>query len=376
MADENGEAMAPEDAGATYARLAQQVLTRSLRLRRGQSVIIETWSHVVDIAEEFVVQARRLGIRPMVLYEGDRSFFDSQRLASVADGSAISAPELAALAATDAYVYLPGPADLKRWSELPSARKDAMDRWMGTWNRVFHDRGARACYAYFAAPTEEAARLYEVDYRTWQREVREASTIDPAAFRRSARRITGRLQTGRRVTITHPNGTHLDLGLLGRIPIVDDGSVGDEDLQVGHGWTVVPAGLASVALHERFAEGRIIANLPSYHRRGVNRGVQWTFHDGRVISYESEDASGMFAEAYRTGGTGHDRPALLTVGLNPRLRMAPLQIDQGRGIVSVYIGANDHFGGRTRSSFNDYALLEGADVSVDGHPILRAGELA
>ena len=375
MADEKGETMPGEDAGASDARLAQFVLTRSLRLRRGQNVIIETWPHALDLAEEFVVQARRMGIRPMVLYEGDRSFFDSQRLASVADGSAIAAPELAAVAATDAYVYLPGPADPKRWAELPSARRDAMDRWMETWNRVLRGRGARACYAYFAAATEAAAREYDIDLGAWRRELRESSVVDPAFLRRSARRLSGRLRAGHRVTITHPNGTRIDLGLSGRTPFVDDGSVDDEDLRYGKSWTVVPSGLAIVAINERFAEGRFIANRPSHHRRGVNRDVQWTFHDGRLISYESEDPSGVFAEAYRTGGPGRDRPALFSVGLNPRIRDAPLLQDQGRGVVSLYIGGNDHYGGRTRSSFHDYALLEGADVSVDGHPIVRAGEL-
>jgi len=366
--------MPGEEGGASDARLAQLVLTRSLRLRRGQSVIIETWPHAIDLAEEFVVQARRLGIRPMVLYEGERSFYDSQRLARVADGAAISAPELAAVAATDAYVYLPGPADPKRWAELPTARKAVINRWLETWNHALRGRGVRACYAFFAAGTEAAAREYGVDLASWRREIREGSVVDPATFRKSSRRMTARLRSGRRVTITHPNGTHIDLGLAGRIPFLEDGSVDEEDVRAGHYWTVVPGGFLTVALDERFAEGRFVANRLSRHRRGVNTGAQWTFHGGRLISYESEDNTGVFAEAFRTGGPGHDRPALLSVGLNSRIRNSPLQDDQGRGVVSLYIGANDHFGGRTRSSFVDYALLEGADVLVDGRPIVRAGE--
>jgi len=360
--------------GGREARLAQVVLTRSLGLRRGQSVIIETWPHAAALAEEFVVQARRLGVRPMILYEGERSFFDSQRFASVAGGSAISAPELAAVAVTDAYVYLPGPADLKRWSELPEARKAALDRWLATWDRVIHDRRVRACYAYFAAPTEPAAQEYGVDLEAWRDETRDASLIDPAVFRRKARRLVGRLRTGRRVTISHPNGTRLDLGITGRAPFVEDGAVDDEDLLAGHNWTAVPAGWVVTPLHERVAEGRFIANRSARHRRGVNPGIQWTFHDGRLVGYESEDRSGMFAEAFRTGGPGHDRPALLSIGLNPRIHSAPLQEDQGRGIVSLYVGRNEHYGGRTRGSFVDYALLEGADVTVDGKTIVRSGE--
>lgn len=363
-----GDGADPED-----ARLAQTVLTRSLRLRRGQSVIIETWPHATALAEEFVVQARRLGVRPMVLYEGEQSFFDSQRLPSVADGSAIAAPELAAVAATDAYVYLPGPADVQRWAELPSTRKDALDRWLNTWNRVLLDRRVRACYAYFATPTELAAREYGIDLEDWRNETWGASMIDPAVFRRKARRLVGRLRSGRRVTVTHPNGTRLDLAVTGRTPVVEDGEVDDEDLLAGRNWTALPAGWVVTALHERVAEGRFIANRPARHRRGVNTGIQWTFHDGRLVDYESEDRTGVFADAFRSGGPGHDRPALLSIGLNPRIHRAPLQEDQGRGIVSVYVGGNDEYGGRTRNSFRDYALLEGADVTVDGKAIVRSG---
>jgi leucyl aminopeptidase (aminopeptidase T) len=360
-------------ADGDVAKLITSVLTRSLRLRRGENVIIEVWSHAVPLAEEFVVQARRLGIRPMVIYEGERAFFDSQRLARTADAAAISAPELAALAAADGYVFLPGPADQRHAAELPAARKAALDRWLATWNHVLRDRSVRACYAYFAAPTEEAARHYEVDLGTWRREAREASEVDPAVFRRGARKLAARLRAGRRVSITHPNGTDLEVGLTGRTPWVEDGVVDEDDLRAGQNWTVMPAGLAIVPLDARTAEGRFRANRPSTHRRAINSDIVWSFRSGRLVSYESVDPTGVFAESYRTAGKERERTAMLSIGLNPKIHDLPLQNDQRRGTVTLYIGRNDDFGGRTRGAFRDYALLDGADVSVDGHAIVRAG---
>ena len=356
------------------ARLASSILTRSLRLRRGKSVIIETWPDNVPFAETVVVQARRLGIRPMVLYEGEAAFFETQRVAGVADAAAISTPELAALATTDAYLYLPGPADLLRWAQLPEARRSAIDRWMTTWNRTARDRAVRACYAYFGTPSERSAHEFGVDLDDWRRQTRAASSVDPAQFRRSARRIVQRLRSGRRVRITHPNGTELDLALAGRAPFVEDGSVDDDDLRRGHNWTVLPGGFVVVALDEKVADGKFVANRASAHYRGLNPGMRWTFRGGRLASYESDDPSGVFLASYRAAGRERDRPAILSVGLNPHLHRVPMQDDQVRGMVTLFIGSNDDVGGRTRGPYRDYALLEGADVQVDGHPIVTAGE--
>lgn len=372
-AAETGEAMPREGVDPSDTRLAVSVLTRSLRLRRGENVIIETWPHNVALAEEFVVQARRLGLRPMVVYEGERAFFDSQRLASLADGSAIAAPELAAIAAADGYVCLPGPADYTRWSDLPPPRKASLERWLGTWNRILRDRSVRACYLHAAIPTELTARQHGVDLAAWRRESRDASDIDPGVFRHSARRLVRRLGTGRRVRITHPNGTRLDLQLAGRTPFLEDGCVDADDLRSGRYWTGVPAGYLITALDERRAEGRFVASRASRHRRGVNPGIEWTFHNGRLISYESQDRSGAFVASYREAGRERDRPALLSIGLNPRIHDAPLLEDQGRGVVALYIGRNEDHGGRTGGSFRDYALLEGADVTVDGRTLVSAG---
>lgn len=357
------------------ARLATSILTRSLRLRRGESVIIETWADNAGMAEEFVVRARRLGIRPMVLYEGERSFFESQHLAPAQDASAIAAPELAALAAADGYVFLPGPSEHPRWAELSAPRKAVLDRWVDAWNGIARDQSVRCCYGFFAAARETAAGPYRVDIAEWRREVREASVVDPRVFRRSARRMVTRLTAGHRVTVTHPNGTRIDLGLAGRAPFVDDGCVDNDDLRAGQNWTVVPGGLVSVALHERTAEGQFLASRPSRHRRGTNPGIRWTFRGGRLVTYESDDPSGVFAASFAAGGKIRDRPATLSIGLNPRLHDSPLLEDQSRGMVCLWIGANEHYGGRSRGEFHDYALLEGADVTVDGRAIVRSGAI-
>lgn len=367
--------MAPESFSEEEVRLARSVLARSLGLKRGENLLIETWTHGLPLAETFVVEARRMGVHAMVVYEGERAFFESQRVASARDASTISAPELAAVAATDAYLYLPGPDDIRRWMDLPADRRTALDRAAEEWGGVVHRRGVRAAFLHYAGATPLAAREHEVDLDEWRRETREGTLVPPAEFRRAARKAATALARGRRVTVTHENGTHLDLGLAARPAVVQDGEVARRDLASGHNWAVLPAGFLIVAPDERVADGTFVANRLSRHRRGSFYGARWTFEGGRLTDHSFERGGELFESAYRTAGKERDRPALFQLGLNPKIRDAPLQEDQERGVVTMYIGRNDDFGGRTRGSFREYALLEGADVTVDERPIVRCGRL-
>jgi leucyl aminopeptidase (aminopeptidase T) len=358
-----------------WSRLAVTVLKRSLRLRRGQSVIIETWTHGVPAAEAFAIEARRLGIRPLILYESERGFFDAQAKARPQDAAAISEAELAAVAAADGYVYLPGPEDLDRWNHLPEPNRRALDQWIVQWSRVVQRHSVRVAYLHIGSATASAAARLGVDVAQWQREALEGTFVDPRAFRRDGRPLVARLSKGHRVTVTHPNGTHLDLGLAGYRPILQDGTIDVRGTHEGRNWAILPGGYVVVPLNDRIADGRVLANRPSRHRRGIESGARWTFRGGRLVDYAFDEGRAIFEESYRTATKERDRPAILSIGLNPKVHDAPLLADQELGVVTVYIGRNDDFGGRTRGSFRDYALIEGADVSVDDRPIVRAGRL-
>ena len=358
-----------------WSRLAATVLARSLGLRRGQSVIIETWSHATPAAEAFAVEARRLGVRPLVLYEGERGFFESHEKARPQDAAAIGAAEFAALAAADGYVYLPGPEDLDRWRALPEKNRHALDQWIEQWSRAVQRHSVRVAYLHIASATGPAARTHGVDLARWKREAYDASLVDPRAFRRDARSLIDRLAKGRRVTLTHPNGTHLDLGLAGYRPILQDGTVRERDLREGRNWAILPAGYVAVSLNDRQGDGVVVGNRPSRHRRGSLTGARWTFRDGRLVEYAFEHGREIFEASYLTASKERDRPAFLEIGLNPKVHEAPFLQDQELGVVTVYIGRNDDWGGRTRGTFRDYVLIEGADLCVDDRPVVRAGKL-
>jgi leucyl aminopeptidase (aminopeptidase T) len=360
--------------GTEWHRVASTVLKRSLGLRPGQSVIISTSTHTLEAAEILVVEARRAGIRPMILYTPERAFFESQRLSTPTNANSMGRAEEAAAAASDGYIRLmPAPDEERRRSQLPLAKQRAYGRRVQEWSRVLLSHSVPAVLLLGMSVTREAARQYGVSYRVCQREILRGMAVNPRILRREARRLAGPLQRGRRLTITHRNGTHLVLGLTGRRPFVDDGVVDERDQVTGRLGTVVPGGYMTVAVDEQVAEGTFVSNRPTRDREGDITGIRWTFQNGRLVRYSAAGGQRLFAGAYRKGGRERDRPAIFEIGLNPEIHTVPHAEDQEKGVLTLEIGHNEDFGGRTRGSFRAYAILKGADLSIDDRPVLRSG---
>jgi leucyl aminopeptidase (aminopeptidase T) len=358
-------------------RLARSVLKNSLGLKKGETVTIEAWPRALPWIDAFLIEARKMGVHPMVIYDSDDAFWTNVDEGRAKSLGVLGAQEWAALKESNAYVYFWGPADRTRWHKLPRATLNAVTTYEEEWFKVAKERRLRWCRIELSRATEELAKEYGLNYSAWVKELLEASTLSPTQMIREGRKISERFENGRDVVITHTNGTKLELRLKGRKPLVDDGVVDEVDVKAGFGELNVPSGVVTVAVDEAFAEGRFVANRPT--RFGPSRGrgdqAQWTFQNGRLSKYAYADGEKEFERLYLKAGEDRDRPGILSIGLNPKVRDAPLFEDQERGVVAVYIGSNEWLGGSNKGDFKSWALLRGADLTVDGEPLLKAGKI-
>ena len=366
--------MAEDFSDLRWRRLAATVLQGSLPLRRGQEVIIETWTHTLGMAETLVVEARRRGIQPFLIHTTERTFFESQRAARPANANRLGAIERAAFGSCNGYILIPeAPEDFARQAALPAAHRRAYGRRKEEYYEALARNKVPSVLLLAATVTRSSARHYGVNYHRWREESLAASAVRPQALRAAAKPIVKRLTLGRHISIRHANGTRMELGLMGCNPSVEVGSVDSRNLARGHVGTTVPGGVVLVALDERIAEGNFIANRPSRHPEGVIRGLRWNFQNGRLARYDASEGLSQFEATFGSAGRERDRPALLAIGLNPRVRDFPLAEDQERGVVTLYVGRNEDFGGRTRGRYRSFALLRGADLAVDDRPLLKGG---
>ena len=136
----------------------------------------------------------------------------------------------------------------------------------------------------------------------------------------------------------------------------------------------VPSGTLVVVLDSRTAEGSFRANRRTNIWWTVHTGGALRFTHGKLASYSFQEGEAEFARQYRAGTAGRDRTSVLKIGLNPAVVDVPnLETVEG-GSVSLQIGRNLYLGGTNGSSFFSWFTLAGAEVAVDGTPVIRAGK--
>jgi aminopeptidase len=372
--------MLPSYPESLRRELARTILHQSLLLKRGDNLIVDTWSGTLPWAESVILEARILGARPILLVEDEPTYWKSLEEAPTSNLGQVGSHEWAALKEADAYVYFYGPMDTEREEARPSSLQQRVTTVDHEWFRLIEKYGVRTVRFDLGRTSEIWAKRYGVDLDRWRNELIAGSTVDPHLLRQDGVRVADALRRGRELTVSHSNGTELTLRLVHRKPIIDDGVIDEEDVRRGRVWTTLPSGVTVVAVDETYAEGTFIGDTPGVmfyqSRDSPLRPATWTFRRGRLTKYSFESDSEEFLRQYPKLGAGKDRPGLLSVGLNPRTTGIPLLFDQEKGKISIAVGHNSHLGGATRTPhFSAYQSLGGATLEVDGKTVVEAGEI-
>ena len=367
--------MDPET-GDPVERMAHVVLRDTLRVRPGENVTIEAWSGSVPWARAFVAEARRLGALPMTLYEDEELFWDAASSGKLGSLGKVGDHEWAALGKTDAYVFFFGPSEWPRFENLPERVRSRVQAYNREWYRRARRAKLRGARMFVGRTSPQAADVFHVDLDRWRDELVRATLVPPATMHRVGKKIAQRLLRGRTVRISHPNGTDLTLQLKQYPVQLDDGLVDADDLRAGNNMTWMPSGVVGAAVDESFGEGRIVANRAVYLSPGPAEGGEWTLRDGRLRSFSYGRGAEHFEKPYGEAPKGRDQPGFLSIGLNPEISMSPQMEDQELGALTFRIGGNKFSGGRNPCEFFSWLVVRGADVSVDGRPLVTGGKIA
>lgn len=359
--------------------LAEVIVHKTLRVKSGESVTIEAWTHTLGLANACFRVAVAAGARPMILYHDDATFWGL-----VDDGHAktlgvIGDHEFSALAKTDAYIFLEGPEDRSRFHALTDATREDLVAWEWKWWRQAERTGLRCAWILLGRAVAGSARHFQVDLKRWREELYRASMVDPAQLRKAGLRAARAFQEGRVVHVTHPNGTDLTLRLRHRTVSIHDGTLDAKDLAQGRFMEEVPSGYVPAPLDERYAEGEVLSNVPGHTMHGGTTvvGAHWRFHGGRLVEFSHKQGQAEIQAEYDAAAPeGRDLVGVISVGLNPEIAIAPFVADQRLGRIMLLVGGNRYHGGTNSSPFHMYLLLDGATVTVDGRTIVRGGKLA
>jgi len=371
----------PETPSKLQRDAARNVVTKYLRVRPGENAIIESWNHTLPMASAMVDEVRRVGGSTLLVHESEDAWWRAvDRKQSKLLGRS-SAPEWAALRAADVYVNFWGPADTDRIEKLheygDEKTFDQALSWNWPWYEVARKAGLRGLRMTGAFVTEGRAKEWSRDRAQWEEDVLRACLVDPEELDKRGARLGKALARGRKVRITHSNGTDLEVALAGLPPRVQSGRPrpyrkGDSPSGMLQG---IPSGIVDVALDSKTAEGSFHAN------RRTN--IWWHWHSGGVVDFEGGKLAAHsfvageepFGPQFKRATAGKDRTSVLKFGLNPAVGDTPNLETVECGAVTLQVGGNRYLNGSNTSNFFTWFSLAGAEISVDGTPVVRGGKL-
>jgi leucyl aminopeptidase (aminopeptidase T) len=355
---------------------ARNIVTRYLKVRAGENAIIESWDHTMPMASAMLDEVRRVGGKVLLVRNDEDAWWRAiDRKQSKLLGRS-SDPEWAALRVADVYVNFWGPGHTDRIEKLPDKPGNEAFAWNWPWYAVAREAGLRGVRMTGGFVTEGRARKWGLDRAQWEESVLRASLIDPEETAQRAARLGLALSRGKKVRVTHSNGTDVEVALAGIAPRAQDGRPrpyrrGDS---LSGMLQQVPAGTLDVALDSKTAEGSFRANRRTNIWWTVHAGGTLEFARGRLTSCSFDEGGEEFARQYKKGTAGKDRTSVLKLGLNPAVHDVPnLETVEG-GSVSLQIGGNRYLKGSNGSNFFSWFSLAGSEIAIDGTPVIRAGK--
>ncbi len=219
------------------------------------------------------------------------------------------------------------------------------------------------------AATEAGARIATLPGATEDMLARLMS-VDMAELRRRGEVIADLLTAAREAHVTCPRGSDLRLGIEGRAGIPDAG-----DLRHPGAFGNLPCGEGFIAPVEGTSEGRLVV---AGTIAAVDGGepAELAIEAGRLVSAAGPRGNRLM-DLLTAHGDGGTNVAELGIGTNENARLSGEVLEDEKivGTAHVAFGASAAIGGTVQVPVHlDCVVLE-PDVSVDGTPVVRGGDL-
>ncbi len=361
----------------TAQRLARSIVRDSLRPKEYEPVIVSTYPHTIELAEEIVLECQKLGADPFMVLETDKTFYGQFKNFSEANLRTCSSHCLGLAEYVRSYVYLGGPKDPGPMAHVGNERFGALfagEQAHADKNLV---KKPKTVFAALGMVTRERARTYGFNYPAWKAMVEAAIAVDYGRLERTGKAVAERLSRPAEVHVTADNGTDLRFKLAGagRAPEIDDGVLSDEDLAAGNTDAGLPAGSVVVAPMEDSAQGTFVSDVGIPQQGRLIEGLRWTFRDGRLVEAAAKKNLSASQAGWATATGDKDRFGMFTLGLNPKAKSGFLQTPVVSGVVTIGIGDNRSIGGANKSSYGFINSLARGAVEIDGQIVVEDRKL-
>lgn len=345
---------------ALYDKVARKIISETLRLKKGETLTIETWNNGLPFARRLVVEARRIGAIPVVIFEDESAYIEGVRVTPKDTLGSMGRHEYGLLAGSDAYVFIPGPP-IGAYSPRLS-RQEVADSTK--YNRSWYEaaekaklRGARLPFGYIG---KEYAKLYGKGPEEMMRHQLKAVLADFPTISARGKALGQVLQEGTQATLFTVGGK-LEFALKGDMEI-EDGVVDGNDIAGGYNMTYVPPGFVSKEVDPASADGTVSLS-PSVTRLGLVGDARLEFEGGRLIRWKSQSSSKKLTDLVEAVLPEKRTLSQLIVGLNPLMKYENGQDRTVSGAIAL-------------GGFGFLGTVRRGSLSVGGKTVVQKGKLA
>lgn len=360
----------------TVEKLARSIVRDSLRPKEYEPVVISTYPHTIELAEQITLECQKLGADPFMVLDTDQAFYGQFKNFSDANLRTCSAHCLGLAEYVRSYVWLGGPKDPGPMARIPKEKFGSMYAGEQAHYEKTLVKKPKNVGVALGQITRERAKVYRLNYAKWKAMVESAIAADYGKLEAAGRRAAALLSTEAEARVTAPNGTNLRFRLAGtgRKAEVNDGVISDEDLAAGSTDVGLPAGEAWVAPIEESAQGTFVSDVGIPQVGRLIEGLAWTFKDGHAVEITAKRNLASSQAGWETATGARDMFASFTLGLNPRAKPGFLQNSVAAGVVSIGLGDNRSIGGKNESSYGFVNQLASATVQIGGKVVIDRGK--
>lgn len=344
-------------------KVAKQIFAKSLPLKKGSAVVIETWDCNEELARAIELEARRLNHSVITLFNDSYTFVEFGKKLPSGKKLSLGKHEISMLKNTDGYIFIPGPEMATSTSSLDPDKLRAVTSYNMQWYGVAAEsklKGIRLQAGYYnsdrAASVLGKKRSEVVDH------LLASCLVNPSVIAGKARTLSRHLRTGRNISIQ--SDSSVLVLRTGKEEEIDDGRTDDVDVKKKINMSSLPGGLYVRELGAG-AKGRV--KFDSLFIRGKKlQQARVEFSGGRVVSYSSpkmDKAMNEMLDGYIANGK-NGIPSYIGVGLNPVLKRGYGRDTQVSGNLALWIGPAA------------YGIVSSPSLSAGEKKLITKGKLA
>jgi len=298
-------------------QVAKKVVSESLRLKKGESVTVETWNNGFDLARKFVMEARKIGAHPIMIFEDEDSYVESLKNTPKDSVGKMGRHEYNLLAATDAYFFIPNEVLEGYTKRLSPTEVDQSTSYGSSWYEAAEKAKLRGARMSFGFAGKELARMLGKKLDDIIIHQLKATLVDFALLHKTGKELESRLSDNS-LGVLDSGGSQLELEFEDGTRI-EDGIVDEEDVSSGYNMAYLPPGMLTRKVKAPSVTGKVKL-APTLTWRGVVGDAILEFETGQLVKWTSRSSKERLDSLIKDQPESERKVNQLTIGFNPLVR--------------------------------------------------------